>query len=64
MGELGYDVHVENKYCTTVYHKLINIGSNYGLRDAGFRALYSLGCEKGKILGIDKKKKMNFQVNF
>lgn len=50
IGELGYDVHIENKYCASVYHKIMNIGSNHGLRDAGFRAYYSLSCEKGEIL--------------
>lgn len=28
---------------------MMNIGSNYGLKDAGFRALNSLSCEKGKM---------------
>lgn len=47
VGELGYEIHTENEHCVSVYNKIISIGSNYGLREAGFRALYSLGCEKG-----------------
>ncbi|XP_055319034.1 sarcosine dehydrogenase, mitochondrial-like [Sitodiplosis mosellana] len=47
VGELGYEIHVENKYCASVYNKIMNVGSEYGLRDAGFRAFYSLSCEKG-----------------
>lgn len=47
VGELGFELHVENEYCTRLYNKMINIGSNHGLKDAGFRAFYSLSCEKG-----------------
>lgn len=47
MGELGYDIHVENQHCVDIYNKLMNIGSQYEMKEAGFRALYSLSCEKG-----------------
>lgn len=50
VGELGFELHVENEYCTRLYNKMMNIGSNHGLKDAGFRALYSLSCEKGVFI--------------
>lgn len=52
VGELGYDIHVENEHCLEIYNKLLSIGSLYGMREAGFRALHSLGCEKGIYLNI------------
>lgn len=53
VGELGYEIHVENTHCAKLYNKILNIGANYGLKNAGFRALYSLSCEKGKSMFID-----------
>lgn len=47
VGELGYEIHLGNEHSVSVYNKIINIGSKYGLREAGFRAFYSLCCEKG-----------------
>lgn len=47
VGELGYELHIENKYCGSVYNRVMDIGSNYELKNAGYRALYSLSCEKG-----------------
>lgn len=49
VGELGYDIHVENQHCVDIYNNLMNIGSQHGMKEAGFRALYSLSCEKGII---------------
>lgn len=48
VGELGYELHVENKYCTGLYNKMMDIGALHDLKDAGFRALNSLSCEKGE----------------
>lgn len=47
IGDLGYELHIENKECVSVYKKLLEIGSKYGLKNAGFRAYNSLNCEKG-----------------
>lgn len=49
VGELGYDIHVASEHSATVYNKLMTIGADYDLQDAGFRAFHSLCCEKGCI---------------
>lgn len=45
--ELGYDFHLKNEDCVTVFKKMMEIGSKYGLKNGGFRAFNSLNCEKG-----------------
>lgn len=50
MGELGYELHLENAECVNVYKKLMEIGTQFGLKNAGFRALNSLNCEKGNSI--------------
>lgn len=47
VGELGYDIHVASEHGVTVYNKLLSIGTDFDVQDAGFRAFNSLGCEKG-----------------
>lgn len=48
-GELGWQLHIPSHACEAVYNAVQQEGSKYGLRHAGYRALYSLSCEKGKI---------------
>lgn len=50
VGELGWEIHVPEHACIPVYLALWEVGKNYGLRHAGYRALYSLCSEKGKCL--------------
>lgn len=50
MGELGYELHMERAECVRVYNQLMDIGMQYGLTNAGFRAFNSLNCEKGHHL--------------
>ncbi|XP_037027162.1 sarcosine dehydrogenase, mitochondrial-like [Bradysia coprophila] len=47
VGEHGYEFHVERKNCVSLYNDIMTIGSQYGLKNAGFRALRSLSCERG-----------------
>ncbi|XP_014291636.1 sarcosine dehydrogenase, mitochondrial [Halyomorpha halys] len=47
VGELGWEIHVPEHACIPVYLALWEVGRNYGLRHAGYRALYSLCSEKG-----------------
>ncbi|KAL5291158.1 SARDH family protein [Megaselia abdita] len=47
VGELGYELHVPKEYCPDVYKLLMEAGKSDGLRNAGYRALYSLSSEKG-----------------
>lgn len=47
VGELGYELHVPKEYCSQVYKTLMKTGEKYKLRNAGYRALYSLSSEKG-----------------
>ncbi|BFG04875.1 sarcosine dehydrogenase mitochondrial [Drosophila madeirensis] len=47
VGELGYELHVPKADCVAVYKALMAAGASRGLRNAGYRALYSLSSEKG-----------------
>lgn len=47
VGELGYELHVPKEHCSTVYQSLLAVGRTDGVRNAGYRALYSLSSEKG-----------------
>ncbi|XP_014477949.1 PREDICTED: sarcosine dehydrogenase, mitochondrial isoform X2 [Dinoponera quadriceps] len=47
VGELGFELHVPRSSCEKVYRALVECGKKYDMKLAGFRALYSLSCEKG-----------------
>lgn len=47
VGELGYDLHIPNQSCEKVFQAITKAGEFYKMKLAGFRAWYSLGCEKG-----------------
>uniref|UniRef100_A0A0K8UZQ0 Sarcosine dehydrogenase, mitochondrial n=2 Tax=Bactrocera latifrons TaxID=174628 RepID=A0A0K8UZQ0_BACLA len=47
VGELGYELHVPKEHCSAVYQSLLAVGKPDGVRNAGYRALYSLSSEKG-----------------
>lgn len=47
IGELGYELHIPVASCIPVYNKIADAGRSFGMRYAGYRALYSLSCEKG-----------------
>jgi sarcosine dehydrogenase len=53
VGEVGYELHVQNKYANHIYSALRNAGDEYEqvnkvpIRDAGYRAIDSLSAEKG-----------------
>ncbi|KAF5292544.1 hypothetical protein FQR65_LT01690 [Abscondita terminalis] len=47
IGELGYELHIPYASCIPVYKKLAEAGRGFDMQFAGYRALYSLSCEKG-----------------
>ena len=47
VGELGYELHLPVEYATTVYDVLMSFGADYGLVNAGYRAIESCRLEKG-----------------
>ncbi|XP_011689604.1 PREDICTED: sarcosine dehydrogenase, mitochondrial [Wasmannia auropunctata] len=47
VGELGFELHIPRSSCEKVYKALMECGKKYDMKLAGFRALYSLSCEKG-----------------
>jgi sarcosine dehydrogenase len=49
VGELGYELHIPKESCLQVYNSLMRVGGNFGLRNAGYRSMYSLSSEKGKL---------------
>ncbi|KAA3630582.1 MAG: FAD-dependent oxidoreductase [Proteobacteria bacterium] len=54
VGELGWELHVPSEYALAVYDAIQSAGGEYGLRDAGYRAIDSLRLEKGyRLWGSD-----------
>jgi sarcosine dehydrogenase len=47
VGELGYELHVPIEYATTVYDALMATDGQFGLVNAGYRAIESCRLEKG-----------------
>ncbi|OXU31337.1 hypothetical protein TSAR_012682 [Trichomalopsis sarcophagae] len=47
VGELGYELHIPLQSCERVYQGIVEFGKPWHLKLAGYRALYSLSCEKG-----------------
>ncbi|MGZ2481501.1 sarcosine dehydrogenase [Rhizobium pisi] len=47
VGELGYELHIPIEYATTVYDALMASGGEFGLVNAGYRAIESCRLEKG-----------------
>ncbi|XP_011259661.2 sarcosine dehydrogenase, mitochondrial [Camponotus floridanus] len=50
VGEFGYELHIPKSSCEKVYKALMECGKKYDMKLAGYRALYSLSCEKGNHL--------------
>lgn len=47
VGELGYELHIPKESCPQVYDILMQAGGSFGLKNAGYRSMYSLSSEKG-----------------
>jgi sarcosine dehydrogenase len=47
VGELGWELHIPVEFAATVYDRLHEVGAEFGLVDAGYRAVESLRLEKG-----------------
>ena len=47
VGELGWELHLPVEYATQVYQTIMQAGEQFGLRNAGYRAIESLRLEKG-----------------
>ena len=54
VGELGYEIHIDRDSALHVYEALTTVGKQFGLTDAGYRAIDSLSCEKGKKNILDR----------
>ncbi len=46
LGELGWELHLPTEYAAHVYEQLTAAGRDFGLADAGYRAIESLRLEK------------------
>lgn len=54
VGELGFELHVPYESSVAVYNEIMNQGQKYNIKNAGFRAIYSLSAEKGyRLWGAD-----------
>ncbi|MCE9648983.1 MAG: FAD-dependent oxidoreductase [Parvibaculum sp.] len=47
VGELGWELHIPTEFALSVYDALKGEGEEFGLVDAGYRAIESLRLEKG-----------------
>jgi 4-methylaminobutanoate oxidase (formaldehyde-forming) len=47
VGELGWEIHVPVEFAVTVYGALMQAGAEFGIANAGYRAIESLRLEKG-----------------
>ena len=47
VGELGWELHIPVEFAASVYDALMAAGQNYGIANAGYRAIESLRLEKG-----------------
>jgi 4-methylaminobutanoate oxidase (formaldehyde-forming) len=49
VGELGWELHIPTEYVAHVYELLWQAGQEFGIADAGYRAIESLRLEKGYV---------------
>ncbi len=47
VGELGWELHVPSEHALGVYRRLMQAGREFGIANAGYRAIESLRLEKG-----------------
>jgi sarcosine dehydrogenase len=47
VGELGWELHIPVEFAATVYDALMEAGKEFGIANAGYRAIESLRLEKG-----------------
>jgi sarcosine dehydrogenase len=47
VGELGWELHVPVEFAVSVYTALMHAGSDFGIVNAGYRAIETLRLEKG-----------------
>ena len=47
VGELGWELHVPTEFAATVYDALMVAGAEFGIANAGYRAIETLRLEKG-----------------
>jgi glycine cleavage system aminomethyltransferase T/glycine/D-amino acid oxidase-like deaminating enzyme len=48
VGGPGYELHVPNDQCVTLYDALVGAGAEFGLRDAGYYTIDALRIEAGR----------------
>lgn len=54
VGELGWELHMPSECASVVYEAILHAGSEYGIGNAGYRAIESLRLEKGyRVWGSD-----------
>ncbi|MFK5972225.1 MAG: FAD-dependent oxidoreductase [Flavobacteriaceae bacterium] len=47
VGELGWELHIPKESAIDVYHAIMDAGKEFGIINAGYRAIESLRLEKG-----------------
>ena len=47
VGELGWELHIPTEFAATMYEALMTAGAEFGIANAGYRAIETLRLEKG-----------------
>lgn len=50
VGELGWELHIPNESAKAVYQSVMEAGKQFGIVNAGYRAIDSLSIEKGLLI--------------
>lgn len=50
VGELGWELHIPNESAKAVYQSIMEAGKQFGIVNAGYRAIDSLSIEKGLLI--------------
>ena len=46
IGELGWELYIESEFAQDIFDRIMDAGSDFGLKPAGYHALEHLRCEK------------------
>ena len=49
VGEMGWELHVQNSSAVDVYRAVMEAGKKYNIVNSGYRAIDSLSIEKGMM---------------
>ena len=60
VGELGWELHFQNESAVPVYQAVVEAGKQYGIINAGYRAMDTLSNEKGVLEEFTRRQKWHY----